>query len=447
MTTWNSSQVIALAPDDSSLKNGQALAKVGKWQNLGTDSAAIWGECQGSGKNPYQAQIDLSEPAFKCSCPSRKFPCKHSLGLFLLYTKQPDRFSITITPPWVTEWLFKRAQTAEKKVEKQKAPLDPIAKAQRQEKREQKILAGLVDLDRWLQDLIRRGLADLPAQAYGFWDGMAARMVDAQAPGLARRLREAASITSSNPDWAARLLTELSKIQLLVRGYPRLAELSPGLQAEVRTQIGWSMTQEELLALAAAGEAETITDRWLVLGQTITEEDNNLRAQRIWLCGRQRFAMILNFAHRQAPLDITWQSGSQVDAQIVFYPSSAPLRGIAIDAPAEQLSPEAIHIPADPCFSPALEAYHEALIQNPWLEIYPFFVQSVMPYRHNEAWWLHDGPGLVIPLQVTDRQGWAMLAVSGGSFVSLAGIWDGQKLQPLGIWVNGQYQSLEQSSL
>jgi SWIM zinc finger len=445
MTTWNSSQVIALAPDDSSLKNGQTLAKVGKWQNLGTDSAAIWGECQGSGKNPYQAQIDLSEPAFKCSCPSRKFPCKHGLGLFLLYTEQPDRFSITITPPWVTEWLFKRAQTAEKKVEKQKAPVDPIAKAQRQEKREQKILAGLEDLDRWLQDLIRRGLADLPAQSYGFWDGMAARMVDAQAPGLARRLREAASITSSNPDWAARLLTELSKIQLLVRGYPRLAELSPGLQAEVRTQIGWSMTQEELLALAAAGEAETITDRWLVLGQTITEEDNNLRAQRIWLCGRQRFAMILNFAHRQAPLDITWQSGSQVDAQIVFYPSSAPLRAIAMIS--EQQSPADIQIPAAPCFSPALDDYHEASVQNPWLEIYPLFIEAVVPYRHNENWWISDRPGLVMPLQITDQQGWIMLAVSGGSPVDIAGVWNSQKLQPLGIWVNGQYQSLEQSSL
>jgi hypothetical protein len=272
-------------------------------------------------------------------------------------------------------------------------------------------------------------------------------MVDAQAPGLARRLREAASITSGNPDWAARLLTELSKIQLLVRGYPRLAELPPGLQAEVRTQIGWSMTQEELLALAAAGEAETVADRWLVLGQTITEEDSNLRAQRIWLRSRQRFAMILNFAHRQAPLDITWQSGSQVEAQIVFYPSSAPLRAIAIAPPAAQPSPEAIHISKDPCFSPALDNYHEALIQNPWLEIYPFFVEVATPYRHNEAWWLHDRPGLVIPLQVTDRQGWAMLAISGGSPVDIAGIWDGQKLQPLGIWVNGQYQSLEQSSL
>ncbi len=33
--------------------------------------AAVCGLCQGSGKNPYQTQIDLIGPAFRCSCPSR----------------------------------------------------------------------------------------------------------------------------------------------------------------------------------------------------------------------------------------------------------------------------------------------------------------------------------------------------------------------------------------
>ena len=39
---------------------------------------------QGSAASPYQTGIDLSEPAFQCTCPSHKFPCKHGLGLFLL---------------------------------------------------------------------------------------------------------------------------------------------------------------------------------------------------------------------------------------------------------------------------------------------------------------------------------------------------------------------------
>src|SRR4051794_6572598 len=83
-TTWTSEQIMALAPDPGSAKAGKDLGNARKWKTLGRDDRAAWGECQGSGANPYQTQIDLSEPAFRCSCPSRKFPCKHGLGLFLI---------------------------------------------------------------------------------------------------------------------------------------------------------------------------------------------------------------------------------------------------------------------------------------------------------------------------------------------------------------------------
>jgi hypothetical protein len=62
-SVWSSEQILALAPDAGSIKNGKALATASKWQNLGGTDRALWGECQGSGKNPYQAQIDLAEPA------------------------------------------------------------------------------------------------------------------------------------------------------------------------------------------------------------------------------------------------------------------------------------------------------------------------------------------------------------------------------------------------
>src|SRR6476469_9727229 len=86
--TWTSDRIIALAPDPSSAKAGRELANPRKWVTLGLNEAAIWGECQGSGSKPYRTQIDLIEPAFKCSCPSRKFPCKHALALFLLTDSQ-----------------------------------------------------------------------------------------------------------------------------------------------------------------------------------------------------------------------------------------------------------------------------------------------------------------------------------------------------------------------
>jgi len=70
---------------------------------LAGDDAVIWGECQGSGAKPYQVQIALAEPAFKCSCPSRKFPCKHGLGLLLIYATSPISVIASERPAWVSE--------------------------------------------------------------------------------------------------------------------------------------------------------------------------------------------------------------------------------------------------------------------------------------------------------------------------------------------------------
>ena len=39
--------------------------------------------------SPYRTVADLAGPASKCTCPSRKFPCKHALGLMLVETAAP----------------------------------------------------------------------------------------------------------------------------------------------------------------------------------------------------------------------------------------------------------------------------------------------------------------------------------------------------------------------
>ena len=95
-------QVLAMAPDDSSRKSGKDLANPAKWVSKGIGEHALWGECQGSGSKPYQTQIDTGNMAFKCSCPSRKFPCKHGLGLLLLYSRQPGSFDTQTPPAWVS---------------------------------------------------------------------------------------------------------------------------------------------------------------------------------------------------------------------------------------------------------------------------------------------------------------------------------------------------------
>ncbi|CAN0465639.1 unnamed protein product, partial [Phaeothamnion confervicola] len=114
---WTRAQVEALAPDAGSLPAARSLTDRRKWQGLGQSPQALWGLVQGSGKQPYQSQVDLNGPAFRCSCPSRKFPCKHCLGLMLLWNLDPKALPEDTPPGWVSDWIAGR--------EKKKTPSAP----------------------------------------------------------------------------------------------------------------------------------------------------------------------------------------------------------------------------------------------------------------------------------------------------------------------------------
>lgn len=107
---WTLTQMLALAPDSAGAKAGQALATQRHWTSLGQSPQAIWGLFQGSGKEPYQTQVDLGGPAFRCTCPSRKQPCKHGLGLLLLFASEPEGMPASPPPEWVSAWLAERAK-------------------------------------------------------------------------------------------------------------------------------------------------------------------------------------------------------------------------------------------------------------------------------------------------------------------------------------------------
>ena len=71
-----------LAPDQASLTAAKKLLSNTKWQNQGInqETTTIWGECLGSGSKPYYVVADTTDHRYKCTSPSRKFPCKHTLA-------------------------------------------------------------------------------------------------------------------------------------------------------------------------------------------------------------------------------------------------------------------------------------------------------------------------------------------------------------------------------
>jgi len=439
---WTTEQVLALAPDPTSAKNGRGLATRSKWVSLGAQRSLVWGECQGSGKHPYQTQIDLTEPAFKCSCPSRKFPCKHGLGLFLLLTEQPHEFSATEPPRWVVEWEKSRSQRAEKQAEKQakrqEKAVDPTAQAKRAAQRRQKVNAGVQELRRWLEDRVRQGFATMPQESYQMWDGIAARMIDAQAPGLARYLRELASVVHSGTGWCDRVLERCGRLYLLLEGFDRIDTLPPTVQADLRTQIGWSINQDEVLA----GEAKP--DLWLVVGQQ-TQEEDRLKTRRTWLYGltTSKFALLLDFAHGQQSFEQSLLPGSCLEAELVFYPSAYPLRALI------KTRQEAVLLAKTPPGSSVNEAiahYSQAFTQSPWIERFPLLLQAVIPQHSGTSWSIQDWEGAVLSLspRFEQNQAWQLLALSGGHPLSVFGEWDGTAFFPFSVWVEDSFYGFSQ---
>jgi hypothetical protein len=440
--------VISLAPDAPAAKAGRGLAGGAKWASLGRSERAVWGECQGSGSTPYQTRIDLRGPAFKCSCPSRKFPCKHALGLFLLAVEKPGAVALGEAPAWVNDWLSgrddreaKAAETAEQGgpggASATREP-DPVARAKREARRGGLVAGGLDRVERWLLDLVGEGLAAAQAKPRAFWEEIAAAMVDAQCPGVAGMLREAEAASASGEGWQVRLLDELARVWLLVRAARVQEQLPDGLRADVRSLLGYTVPKETVLA-----EGEIVGGRWVVAGQ-VTESEGALTAQRTWLWEERgnRSAVQLEFAAGGRAIGSTLAVGLAFDAELAFYPSAAPERAV-IRSQSDAASASPGDGSGHPTWRDALARVTDIVGANPWRRRFPVAIGGVRPVRGEaDRWWIVDREGEGVALSGRADGVWTILAGAGGRPVGMFGEWDGRGFLPLSAWQGGQFVDL-----
>ena len=430
--------VEALAPDAASAAAGKKLAQPGSWKSLGQSDAALWGECQGSAG--YQTRVALADLALKCTCPSRKFPCKHALGLLLLAVNQPALLATSAEPEWVTSWLEQRSATQERKAARARAgvdkPVDVAAKSRRAEKRQDNILAGLDQLDAWLNDLVRQGLARVQGESWSFWDAQARRLVDAQAPGLAARVRSLGARAGSSEQWAPRLLDDLGQLALLSHAARRVDQLQPLVAADVRRLIGLTLEQSEVIA-----HGDLVQDEWQVLAERV-DEGERVTTQRAWLRGKAsgRTALVLQFS-AGTQFEHTLLTGLQLRARLAFWPSAAPQRALIAEqqGPAEPFS----ETPAGDAIPAALARFCGLLAGCPWLDATLLVLAGVIPVG-SEPVRLADATGHALPLSRGDHD--VLFALSGGHGLTLAGEWDGYRLLPRCAWAEGRRVVLERDA-
>ncbi|MFC1409049.1 SWIM zinc finger family protein [Streptacidiphilus sp. N1-12] len=442
---WTPEHVLSLAPDAPSRKAATKLSAPAPWSGTGCDtasaSAAVWGECRGSGSTPYRVVVDLTGPAYRCSCPSHKFPCKHALALLLRWSAGAGEPAPA--PEWAADWLRGRRDRAEQKAarEADPGPAAPdeaslLAAERRRERRAARVAAGASELEARLADQLRGGLADAPSQGYAGWADVAARMVDAQAPGLASRARELGAVPSSGPGWPSRLLEEYGLLHLLATGYRRVDALPEPLAATVRARVGFTVDAAELL------RGPRIRDRWLVLGAR-DGADERVPIRRIWLRGSEtgQDALLLSFGRPGLAPELALPTGLLLDAELAFHPGARPLRavlGTRFGAPVPP--PPAEAVPAGLTLDAALDAYGQALADDPWLESWPVALHQVVPSPTAHGWELADHSGPLSTAIPVDRRGtpdaalWRLAAVSGGRPITLFGECGHRGFAPVTAW-------------
>lgn len=424
--------MLSLAPDASAQRAARAVAADDAWCETGFSAdddlpPTVWGLCRGSGVQPYQTCVDLTEPAYRCSCPSRKFPCKHTLAMLLRWAS--GAVAEAPAPTWVREWQASRADRVSRAAGREEVARSGgvgtgrAAGEKAAVRRARRVAAGLEELDRWLADQVRGGVAGASKLGYAHWDAMAARLVDAQAPGAARLVRNLAEYVG-DPE---RLLAEFGLLRLLAAGFSRLDSLPPELAATVRLRVGLSVAAEEVLA------GEPVRDRWQVLGVR-DEPENDLMVRRVWLrgAGSGRAALVLSFAGPGQVFITDLVPGTALDADLCFYPDHLRVLIARRYAPAAPLTSVSAASPV----AAAMREYARALAADPWLERWPVVLADVLPAKVGERWCVAADDGRGLPLDPAVGAPWRLVAAAAGRPVTVAGEWTATGLRPLSAWVD-----------
>lgn len=428
MTRWTVEQVLAAAPDSASQVAGRKLATPAPWRNTGWSGELLWGDCLGSGSSPYQVTVDAGSRRWKCSCPSRKFPCKHALGLLFLWAE--GRLSESgVIAPRAADFAAQagKSDSPAETPTKQQTAEQKAAAEQRAARRAARVADGMLDLRRWISDQVANGLSQAARSPYGWSEAVAARMVDAQAPGVASWLRRLPAVIASGQGWPARLLDELALLDLLAVSYGRLDQLPAELAASVRTHVGFPTVSAEVLATRPG-----VIDTWRVLGSRDSQEEQ-VTTRRTWLYGVRtgRWALVLAFAAGGVSLDTSLAAGTQVGMALHFPLAALPLRALVGPDPGEAVAMDSWQ-PEPVDLTTAGRRWREAVAADPWTRTMPTLLTGRLAVGDRTTQ-LVDDAGAAVPVQLEPERLWSWLARTRGRRCTFAGELSPDGFRPLGF--------------
>ncbi len=347
-----------------------------------------------------------------CTCHAVKTPCNHGLALMLMLVNQTDVFETAVSPP---SWFLAKQKRYQQ--QKQASPHNQTNKLPL-------LQSGMSELELWLKDLIRNGLADLPDRPPKFWSDMANRMVDAEAPIISHTLHTLSKVPVKQKDWPELYLRQLGQLYLLVQGFKQWERLSPETRADLKTAVGWLPTQP--------GNLE-IDDDWLVVGRA-QEVYGRHRRMLTWLWGiaNQRPTVLVQKITPGKGTSNHYPTGIYLKGTIRFAEGNWPLFGIP-PAPLIVKENQKVYDCGYIFIGEAVNDYAQSKSAFPWFTHFPMLLRSVRPIFINDEWLLGDAEGTVLPVVTPLSYGWHLLALSNGRFLTLFGTWNGTAFDPISV--------------
>ena len=312
--------------------------------------------------------------------------------------------------------------------------MDEAAQTKRQEKRHQKVLGGISDLEVWMKDLVRNGFLNVPERAYTLFDNMARRMVDAQAPGLAGRLRAMETIDFDSENWKSDLTESMSRLYLLMQSYRNMDGLSEEWKDEIRTQIGYPQSKNNVLA------GEPVADSWLVLHKQ-SRKVNDVNTDIYWFYGKESelFARHLSFAVAGTFSTENWIPGSVYKGTLCFYNGTGTCRRALFR---ESVLAEEGFMPAcSPDLKQAAAVYRTAMLTNPFSEDVPLLVDAVRVARNGKNYTMLDNAGNAVCVAMPEETYIDILAITGGNLFAALILVNGDIWELKSIWCNKKYHT------
>lgn len=415
-------------PKPAQVRNLDKWLKPKIWIDSGWSSPWLWGMVRTKGSLVYRVVLNKASRTSECTCSAREQPCVHAIAL--LQGWQERTLSVDQEKPlpgWIPQQIVTRL--------KEELPKPAKPSTWVTESRIKEMEKGYAFLEKWLADLTRMGWKSALETSPDTLEDAAARLVNDRLPGPARLVRQLQPATGMELS-VSMIRRSLGRLFLAARGFRNRDQLTQDEWINLLIFSGITIRKDALKKRPA------VVDTWQVLHVEETEVEADLRSRHTWMVGIQtgRYALLLDFAWKKAPMPPPLQPGGAWNGSCFFYPGSGQVRVVLGEG--RSVAFQAYAYSGHDGWKEALEYLAHCQAEDPLRFEHPASVRGLRLRKTDGEVVLVDRYDQGYPLQVKERMYRDLLVHESQSGIQLFGLFMDGLFLPKSILEGGSVTAL-----